>query len=195
LWFFSVLLLIWLLPASIAASCADYLVFRRVRALALAAERESDNPVDAATRAASSRSVSWFGAAAGVAGVVMVSGAIAVDLHGAWREHVVRQQIVASLAAVRALEQQVEANWMSARLVPGQTGAVSLGSAARSVIEDVNVSPENGRLRVRFGASLPELEGKAILLAPVRNPQQQVRWLCIPVDIAPVYLPSECLRR
>jgi hypothetical protein len=48
---------------------------------------------------------------------------------------------------------------------------------------------------VRFGPSLPELNGKAILLAPIRNAQQQVRWLCVPVDIAAAYLPPECQRR
>jgi hypothetical protein len=57
------------------------------------------------------------------------------------------------------------------------------------------VSPDNGRLRVRFGASLPELAGKAILLAPARDAQQQVRWLCIPIDIPAPYLPPECRRR
>jgi len=188
-------LLIWLIPAAIAGACADYLVYRRVRAQSLAAERETSNPVEAATRAASSGAVSWYGAAAGVAGLAVIAGAASHDLTSAWREHVVREQVVATLTAVRGLEQEVEATWLTARLVPSQLGALSRGSIAMAVVEDVHVSPENGRLRVRFGPSLPELNGKAILLAPVRTAQQQVRWLCVPVDITPQLLPAECRRR
>lgn len=194
-WAMFALLLIWIIPGAIAATCADYLVYRRVRAQALAAERETANPVEAATRAATSGSVSWYGAAAGVAGMALIAGAVSHDLVGAWREHVVRQQVIATLAAVRGLEEEVEATWMTARLVPSQLGSLSHGSVAKSIVEDVNVSPENGRLRVRFGGSLPELQGKAILLAPVRTAQQQVRWLCVPVDITPEFLPPECRRR
>ncbi len=195
LWVLSALLLIWIIPGTIAAACGDYLVYRRVRRVALAAERESANPVEAATRASSSASVSWYGAAAGVAGMAVIAGGVSHDLNVAWREHVVRQQVMATLAAVRALERDVETNWMTARLVPRQTGALSRGSIAKTVVSDVHVSPDNGRLRVRFGPSLPELDGKAILLAPTRNAQQQVRWLCIPVDIGQKYLPAECRRR
>jgi len=194
-WAMFALLLIWIIPGAIAASCADYLVYRRVRAQALAAERETANPVEAATRAASSGSVSWYGAAAGVAGMALIAAAVSHDLVGAWREHVVRDQIVATLAAVRSLEQEVESTWMTARLVPSQLTALSRESVVRSIVEEVNVSPENGRLRVRFGATLPELSGKTILLAPVRTAQQQVRWLCVPVDITPQFLPPECRRR
>ncbi|MDQ6619356.1 MAG: DUF2628 domain-containing protein [Pseudomonadota bacterium] len=194
-WAVFALLLIWLLPCTIAAACADYLVYRRVRAQSLAAERETVSPVEAATRAATSGAVSWYGAAGAVAGVTLIAVAVSHDLVRAWHEHHVRQQVIATLAAVRGLEQEVEATWLTARLVPSQTDAVSSNRVATSVVEDVNVSPDNGRLRVRFGPSLPELEGKAILLAPVRTAKQHVRWLCIPIDIPPEYLPPECRRR
>ena len=194
-WPMFALLLIWIIPGSIAAAFADYLVYRRVRREALTAERETANPVEAATRAASAGAVSWYGAAAGVAAVAVIAGAVSHDLVLAWREHVVRQQVVATLAAVRGLEQEVEANWMSARLVPSQVGALSPSSVATTVVEDVNVSPENGRLRVRFGPSSPELDGKVILLAPVRTANHRVRWICVPVDIAAQLLPPECRRR
>ncbi len=195
LWALFALLLIWVIPGVIAGACADYLVYRRVRRVALAAERNTANPVEAATRAASSGSVSWYGAAAGVAGMAVIAAGVSHDLSAAWRDHVVRQQVMATLGAIRAVERDVENNWMTARLVPRQTGSLSWGSVARAVVDDVHVSPENGRMRVRFGPSLPELDGKAILLAPTRNAQQQVRWLCIPVDIAQRFLPRECRRR
>jgi len=194
-WAMFALLLIWIIPGAIAAAFGDYLVYRRVRREALSAERETANPVDAATRAASGGAVSWFGAAAGLAAVALIAGAVSHDLTAAWREHVVRQQVIATLAAVRGLEEEVEANWLTARLVPSQIDAVAHSSIANAIVEDVNVSPDNGRLRVRFGPSLPELEGKAILLAPVRTAAQRVRWLCVPVDIAPELLPPECRRR
>lgn len=194
-WAMFALILIWVIPGAIAAAFADYLVYRRVRRDALAAERETANPVEAATRAASAGAVSWYGAAAGVAAVAVIAGSVSHDLAVAWREHVVRQQVSATLAAVRGLEEDVEANWTTARLVPSQLEAVSHSSVATAVVEDVNVSPENGRLRVRFGPSLPELDGKVILLAPVRAANQRVRWICVPVDIAPQLLPPKCQRR
>ena len=195
LWGLLAVLLIWVMPGVLAAACAEYLVYRRVRREALAAERDSANPVDAASRVAAWRSVSWYGAAAGVAGVAVIAGAVSHDLLNAWHEHTVRQQVIATLAAVRSVEHDVETNWQTARLVPRQTGALTSGSVARHLVEDVDVSPENGRLRVRFGPSVPELNGKAILLAPIRNAQQQVRWLCVPVDIPAAYLPPRCQRR
>ena len=67
--------------------------------------------------------------------------------------------------------------------------------AVRGAVEDVNVSPSNGRLRMAFGPRLPELDGKAILLAPTQDVSGRVRWLCVPVDIAPRLLPRECNER
>ncbi len=194
LWALFALLLIWAIPGAIAASLADYLVYRRVRRESLAAERESANPVDAASRVASARSVSWLGAAAGVAGMALIALAVSHDLVGAWRDHVVRQQVITTLAAVRGLQREVETSLAAARIEARQT--LSLPSnVARRVVDDVDVSPDNGRLRVRFGPSVPELSGKTILLAPSRDARQEVHWLCVPVDIPATYLPPRCLRR
>jgi len=38
------------------------------------------------------------------------------------------------------------------------------------VLDDVNVSPINGRVRLGLGPSVPELWGKTILLAPATAP-------------------------
>ena len=73
-----------------------------------------------------------------------------------------------------------------------------LGIALRAgggLIDSVNFNPLNGRLRVALGARIAELAGKNILLAPVVDPAQGLQWLCIPVDIAPQYLPWQCRRR
>ena len=39
-----------------------------------------------------------------------------------------------------------------------------------------------------------DLSGKTILLAPTVTATQQMRWVCIPVDIPTKYLPQECRR-
>lgn len=195
-WFFAALLLIWVIPGILAASIGDFFVYRRVRRQALAAERETEDGGEAASRAAECTAVSLIGGVVGFIALALVSAAIGLDLKGAFHEHNIRQQVLTSLRAVRNVEEQVEANWTTARLVPRQTGSVLQDHPnAGAILEDVHVSPENGRLRVRFGDSVPELAGKTILLAPLRDPQQRVRWLCIPVDIPRPLLPLDCRRR
>jgi hypothetical protein len=126
--------------------------------------------------------------------MVLALGAVTTDLVDAYRDHTVRRQVRATLAAVRPVERRVEETWAWARLIPRQTASVAPGPAARKVIEDVHVDPANGRVRVRFGPSLPELAGKAILMAPTIDAQHRTRWMCIPVDIPTAYLPLECRR-
>jgi hypothetical protein len=59
-------------------------------------------------------------------------------------------------------------------------------------LDDVSISPINGRLRVGLGPSVPELWGKTILLAPATDWLQRIHWTCIPIDIPVRYLPKEC---
>lgn len=191
-WEAGALLAVWAIPSCIAGACANFIYYRRVRWRSLAAERETAGPVQAAARVNESRSTSWLGAAAGAAAMILTNVAIVVDLTEAHRDHIVRRHVLDSLDAVRGLEQQVEANWMTARLVPRQTVAIALGGDAPAAIEDVNVDPVTGRMRVQFGTSVPELSGKAILLAPTRDNQQRVRWLCVAIDIAREHLPPQC---
>ncbi len=194
-WAVSAAIFAWIMPGALAAACAHYLVYRDVRRRALDAERATEGAVMAAARLNATSSVSWGGAALGVVATALVYGAVLADLQGAWREHQVRSVVLASLESVRAVEEQVEVTWSAnARLVPTQTAAVAGASDAGWAIEDVHVSPGNGRLRVTFSDALPELAGKSLLLAPTRDARQRVRWLCIPVGIEPVYLPEICRR-
>lgn len=194
-WGASAALFGWILPGAIAAACAHYLVYRHVRRRALDAERATEGAVLAAARLNAQSPVSWKGAVLGVVATACVYGAVLADLRGAWHEHQVRGVVLASLDAVRAVEDQVEASWSSnARLVPTQTAAVAARSSAGWAIEDVHVSPGNGRLRVTFNQAVPELAGKSLLLAPTRDARQRVRWVCVPVAIEPIYLPEGCRR-
>jgi hypothetical protein len=54
------------------------------------------------------------------------------------------------------------------------------------------VSLDNGRVRVALGPLIPELTGRSILLAPARDRDERIRWICVPVDIPTRYLPHEC---
>lgn len=192
LWEAGALITVWALPSCLAAACANYLFYRRVRNQSQSAERETAGPVEAAARLNDHRSTTWIGATAGAAGIALVYLAVVVDLVDAHRDHVVRRHVLDTLAAVRTLEQQVVANWTTARLVPRQTEAVAAGGEGNGDIEDIHVDPATGRVRVAFGPTVPELAGKAILLAPTRDEQQQVRWLCVAVGIERAYLPPEC---
>lgn len=194
LWEAGALITVWAVPSCIAAAGANYLFYRRIRSQSLSAERETAGPVQAAARLNDHRSTSWLGATAGAAGIALVYLAVVVDLVDAHRDHVVRRLVLDTLAAVRTLEQQVVANWTTARLVPRQTEAVAAGGEGEADIEDIHVDPATGRVRVAFGPTVPELAGKTILLAPTRDEQQQVRWLCVAVGIERAHLPPECRR-
>jgi hypothetical protein len=109
-----------------------------------------------------------------------------------YTEHLVRLKVADTLSAVRWVQHQVEEGW-SGETVTKPPAVVIAGEGAK-LISDVDVSPYNGRVRVGFDESIPELAGKWILLAPARDARQRVRWLCIPVDIPSKYLPSACRR-
>jgi hypothetical protein len=194
-WWAWALLLVWVVPGAIAAFFANPLLFRRVRTFAQAAEQETLTAAQAASRIVSEPPVSRTGTLVAVAGMLLVYGAVSMDVRDAWNEQVVRQQVASSIDAVRLLQQQVEDTWATSRLVRKQTGAVLGTPAVRGVVEDVDVSPSNGRLRLAFGANVPELAGKAILLAPAIDAGDHVRWICVPVDIPARYLPRECVTR
>ena len=50
----------------------------------------------------------------------------------------------------------------------------------------------NGPVRLSVGASIPELAGKAILLAPAVDRRDRVQWFCVPVGIPDRFLPKSC---
>lgn len=194
-WALSAAFFTWIVPGMLAAAAAHYLVYRRVRRRALDAERATEGAVLAAARLNALSPVTWKGALLGVGATALVYAAVLADLRGAWREHQVRGVVLGSLEGARAVQEQVEASWSSnARLVPTQTAAVAARTSAAWAIEDVHVSPGNGRLRVTFNQALPELAGKSLLLAPARDSRQRVRWVCVPVGIEPHYLPESCRR-
>jgi hypothetical protein len=114
------------------------------------------------------------------------------SLQSAYTDHVVRSRVAEGLAAIQPLQRQIE-EWFVARSpsdVPKFEAAETRPGA--EYLEAVNVSLASGRVRLALGPLIPELSGRSILLAPAMDRRQQVRWICIPVDIPARYLPQAC---
>jgi len=196
-WFVYAALLIWVVPSLIAALSANPLLYRRVRRLVQRAERESKGPSQAASWFGMRRPTSSWGALlCGGVLVAIVLAAIFPQLRSAYIERMARTKIENSLATVRWLELRVEEAWLRhqpfSRLV-NETGLVFRSGA--TLLQRVDVNDTDGRLRLDLDQTLPELAGKAILLAPALDLAGGVRWFCIPVDIPERFLPVQCRSR
>lgn len=193
-WLGCALVMIWLLPGIIPALFADALLYRRVRGEVAIAERTSASSKNAVERlsqrpATSASSAVLFGGGA----VVLALTLLLPGLHAGYVDLGVRAKVSESLAAVRGLQREIEETWASSRLVPRQTANASVRTQVGGrLIEDLNVSPASGRVRVAWGEAVPQLAGKAVLLAPAVDPRERVQWLCVPVDIPARFLPRAC---
>ncbi len=193
-WVASVLLAVWVLPGVIAALCADALLYVRVRGLVHGAETGSKGAtracelvgrarahVDRGCRRLGRRRAGHCGGDSGPA--------IPCGLYGHRHPRAGR----AGVGRRAGLQGDIEASWASARLLPRQTNHPALrAQSGATLIDEVDVSPVTGRVRLALGASVPKLSGKTILLSPSRDAQDHVQWLCVPVDIPQRYLPKEC---
>ena len=105
----------------------------------------------------------------------------------------VRERLADTLFAVRGLETDIESTWSSARLLPEQTHHPAVQAKAEAAaLSNVEVNPLTGRVRLALGPALRQLWGKTILLFPSRGADNEVRWVCVPIDIPARYLPAEC---
>ncbi len=195
-WLAAAVLAVWLLPGCIAALTANTLLYLRLRRLVHRAETGTRSATKAtAWVSARARTSPLAAAVLGSGALALVLAAAGPGLRASYTKHLVRVQVAASLTAARALQERVVETWTTSRLVPRQTQSDALRAhAGARHLEEVDVSPHNGRVRLVLAPSLPELAGKAILLAPALDERSQVRWLCIPVDIPGKYLPAECRR-
>jgi len=97
------------------------------------------------------------------------------------------------LSATLPLRQEIEEQWSRLQVIPHAFDGASMVALRWShLLDDINVSPVNGRVRLGLGPSVPELWGKTILLAPATDWLQRIHWTCIPIDIPKRYLPKEC---
>lgn len=193
-WFVCAALLIGLAPGVIPALFADALLYRRLRGVVAEAERRSADSAHAVDRLAQDPPTSLAAAVLlGGGAFLCVAALLGPGLRAGYVDLDVRRSVVESLAAVRDVQRQIEENWPSARLVPRQTANETVRAhAGGRLIEDVNVSPATGRVRVAWGPTVPQLAGKTVLLAPTLDAQDHVRWVCVPVDIPERHLPRAC---
>jgi len=193
-WLLGAILVIWLLPGVIPAMTANSLLYRRIRRTVASAEASTGSASQVASLLARREPTSLpAGLLLGGGAIALAAGLVAPNVQLAWFEHEVRVQVAAALASIRPLQQQVEDSWDRVRAVPLKLDVESLRfQAAAAFFEEVSFRPANGRLRLGLGPSIPELFGRSILLAPVVDASQHIRWTCIPVDIPAKYLPKDC---
>jgi hypothetical protein len=185
--------LVWLGPGLVAATIANTLVYRRARRLVGTAEARRTRPEKAARWLSQRTVIAPIPAAlTGAATILLVLHVMIPSLQATFADRVVRSRIAESLAAMQPLQRQLE-EWLVSRS-PSDAPDFAHAQAplAAEFHDSVNVSLTSGRVRLALGSLAPELSGRSILLAPALDRRQQVRWICVPVDIPARYLPREC---
>ncbi|MFO1324023.1 MAG: pilin [Burkholderiales bacterium] len=193
-WIVGAWLAMWILPGVVPALVADSLLYRRVRRLVRDAELRARGAADAVQRVAESAPTS------SVAALLLGGGALAAvtavlfpALATAYADLGVRAQVAQALSAVAVLQSDIESTWTSARLLPHQTYHAGVrAQPGAALIDDLDVDPRSGRVRISLGPDVPALAGRVIVLSPVLDAGDRFHWTCVPIDIAPQYLPKEC---
>jgi len=193
-WFACAMLLTVLLPGVAGATLASALLYRRVRRSIREAEAATSSPAQAASRLASEMPVSRQAAlACGSLALALVIGIAGPVLSTAYHEHAVRVKVTKALAAVEPIKTQIETSWAAMSRWPWPAIAVRMPARAGAVLfDEVSVDAASGRVRLDVGASIPELAGKAILIAPAVDQRERIRWFCVPVGIPERFLPQVC---
>ena len=193
-WLACAALVIWLVPGVVASLIADTLLYRSACRLVRKAEAKTSRPHDVARMLAKNPSIAPASAAfLGGAAILLTAFVAAPSLQTAYADRIIRTRVAEVLAITEPLQRQVEAWWGVSRPAPINADRETAGAQRRSeLVEDVDVSPVNGRVRLTLGPSIPELSGRFILLAPALDPRQQLKWICVPVGIPARYLPQEC---
>lgn len=194
LWLACAALLVIVVPGVTGASLANALLYRRVRARIRRAEAQSPSPSQAASTVGAADPVSPSAAAfLGSLAAALWLAAVAPLVATAYGEHAVRVKVAKALAAIAPVQQQVEDSWRAFRHWPGQGLAFELPSRAGAVLfDEIAVDPQTGRVRLSLGTSIPELAGRAILLAPAVDRANRLHWFCVPVGIPDRFLPQAC---
>lgn len=194
LWIACAALLVIVLPGVTGASLANALLYRRVRARIARAESVAKNPSHAASQVGGGDPVSPVGAAlfGSLAAAVWVA-LVGPLLTTAYGEHAVRVKVAKALVGLAPIKAQVEESWKALRHWPRQGIAFEIPARAGAVLfDEISVDRATGRVKLSVGASIPELAGKAILLAPAVDDSDRLQWFCVPVGIPDRYLPQGC---
>ena len=193
-WVACALMLTVLLPGVAGATLANGLLYRSVRRAIREAEAIASSPAQVASRIASAMPVSPFAAlSCGSLALAVVVGGAGPVLSTAWHEHAVRVKVAKALAGVGPIKAQVEQSFESMSRWPWPPLAAGMpGRAGAVLFDEVSVDAATGRVRLEVGASIPELAGKAILLAPAKDHTERIRWYCVPIGVSERFLPQAC---
>lgn len=194
LWILCAVAAVWILPGIFPALLAESLLYSHVRYVVAKTESGARSATDAVQRLAG-RSPTSIAAACllGGGGIVAMLAVVVPPLHEAYADLGIRARVERALQSVRGLEDEIEADWFTARMLPRQTDHPALRSHdGAALIDDVHVHPRTGRIKLGLGPDVPALDGKTILIAPARDMDNRWQWLCIPVDIPQRWLPREC---
>jgi len=193
-WIVCAIAAVWILPGVFPALFADSLLYEHVRYVVSQAERGARSVAGAveslAKRSPTSMFAAWVLGGGGIVAMIVVVGS---SLHDAYVDLGIRTRVEQAINSVRGLEDEIEIGWFTTRLLPRQTDHPSLlANQGAALIDDVNVHPATGRIKLALGADVPALDGKTILIAPTRDMNDRWHWMCIPVDIPKRWLPKEC---
>jgi len=193
-WWACAVLFAWLLPATVCATFANPVYYRRVRRLVRRAETNTRSAEVAAKRLLQRAPTDGLLAVLLGAGVLLCVGSvIGPRLQSAYHAYSMRGLVEQVIAAVRPLQRQVEEYWAQGRPIPEPPDYRAVRAhRAYGLVDTVNLNAQNGRVRIDLGGAQPELEGRSILLAPAMDAWHKLHWLCIPIDIPTAFLPASC---
>ncbi len=197
-WWLALAVGVWLLPGVISGLAALPLLHGAVRRSVRKAEALGDRPDRVAAMLAEQNPTSVANALLlGFASVALWLAVALPQLETRLDERRVRSRVAASIAAVAPLQKLVDESRQQGAALPVASGADALAPEAIGTtgLAEVSIAPRNGRLRLTFGSEFAPLAGKSLLLAPSLDANQQLHWLCVPVDIPPRLLPPECRHR
>jgi hypothetical protein len=193
-WLALAALCIWFVPCVVPALLANGLLFHKLRSAVARAEARRRGSSDVASvLTAKAPTALAVALCVGIAAAVLTPQWAAPNLTALYKGHVLRARLAESLAAVRPLQQQIEDSVERFGVFPRTPDyATMLAQRGAMLVDDINLNPTSGRLRLALGPAFAELDGKSILLVPAIDAGQRVRWVCVPVGIPRAWLPAEC---
>jgi len=197
-WWLALAALVLGIPGVVAATVAVPFLHGAVRRSVNKAEAMGDSPDRVAALLARRNPTSVLNALLlGFAAVALWLAIALPYLEASYGDRVVRARVVASIAAVGPIRQAIDDSRRRAEPLSGldRDGTLAPTAPGTDWLAEVTVGPGNGRLRLTFADTLAPLAGKSLLLAPVVDEQQQLLWVCVPVDIPRRLLPRECRGR
>lgn len=194
-WWLTLAAAVLWVPGALAATMAVPVLHAAVRRSVRNAEAVGDRPDRVAAMLAGQNPTSVVNALLlGFAAVALWLAVALPQLEARYDDRVVRGRVAATLVAVAPLQMAVDDSRRRHVDLPAPADAAALvpTSPGATWLESVTLGLGNGRLRLVFADALAPLAGKTLLLAPAVDDEQQLQWVCVPVDIPRRLLPREC---